>query len=231
MITLQQTNMNKKEKKKALRRLYGRNMPYEIMLFITIVVQLCVVDFVLSITYHFNILKEDALYVMIPFLAFMIELLYIVFLLLNHYRHCALLKEKYEELPSYQKEELLQLAHGYKRNQGICFNENFIYGLLTESIGKGKAVYVNTFLYVDLSEISWLYKISTSVATWSQYGAAASSIIRTPQDDQIKFYTYNGKHYHGKKSYTDMNKLFSLLHEKSPACKLGYRKDWEALYK
>ncbi len=222
--------MNERQTKKTLKRLYGRNPAFEIMLCITITFLLAFL-FVFLWFLQFIVPSEEDGIILILLIVLLVEAAYILSLLVRHYKHSARLKEKYNELPPYRKEELLRLAKPYKRKHGTRFNENYIYGIFTESRGHRKLPNVSTFLYVDLSEIAWIYVRTESMMTWSPYGAMGSSAIRTPQSDQIIFYTHNGTCYKGSAFYTDTDALFAMIRKKSPACKFGYKKEWENLYK
>ena len=222
--------MNERQKEKTLKRLYGRNPAFEILLSVTLVIMLFFLFFILCLSTTLHI-EDTGSILAILILLFCAECAYILSLLTGQVKHSKQLKEKYNELPHYQQEELLRLAQPYKRKHGTRFNEHYIYGMMTESRKHSKLPYVNTFLYVDLSQITWIYLKTESIMTWSPQGSIGSNVVRSPQGDLIVLHTHDGKRYKAGALYTNTDALFSMIRQKNPSCKLGYKKEWEALYK
>ena len=223
--------MTEKQRECALKRLYGRNTKAEIKWIVvsTVLLLLCVV--VTNIFFVFKLFDDSTQGEKIGFgIAMMLpvaEALYFLWNLIVHFKHCAELKERYHNLPYFQQEELLKLAYKYNPEWGICYNDEYILGMVSNAKKKGMIGMMTPkeFDYVALSDVIWIYKRIVSAASWDMY--SGGSLIRMPQEDQIVFYVRDGRKFAGLGGDADMEHLFSTVRAKSPMCKCGYRKEWE----
>lgn len=217
--------MTAKEEKKALGRLYGKAtgivVMCEIMLFIEALV---LVGVFILLKMNGEVDWEYMTGPIVLIAIIVVEMLFFIYNLLGQRKHCRILKEKYEALPSHKQKELLMLAHKYRKKAGVCFNENYIYGIMSETReNRKKATYIRKFLYVDIRELSWIYKIENSIVMVNSYTNQPSS-VHTGNDDKICFFTRDGKCFQGGAKYTDTKALVEAIRSKNPSCKIGYKK-------
>lgn len=217
--------MTKKQLKKAYKLLIGRNVTNEICIFsfFALTVICAFILFLLGLS------KEEIL----PSILFIcsINIVYLI-LIFAHFMHCRLLKEKYEQLPEFQKEQLLELAGNYSYKHGVEFNSDFIYGGMSMSrSSRIKLFNMISFTYIPISDLTWVYKTETSMVYSSTYFGNISTPLATPNDDRIFMYTYDGKCYRGFSKNIDITKLSHAISSKNSSCILGYSKEKEKKFK
>lgn len=220
--------MTEKQRACALKRLYGRNPKAEITWIVlsAILLLLCVVGaFVFKEKDDYT--QGEKIIVGIVMLLPVAEALYFLWNLTVHFKHCAKLKERYHNLPCFQQEGLLRLAYKYNPKQGICYNDKYILGMVSNAKKKGMIGMIapKEFEYAALSDVIWIYKRIVSAASWNMY--LGSSLTRMPQEDQIVFYVRDGRKFAGLGGDADMEHLFDTVRARNPMCKCGYRKEWE----
>lgn len=224
--------MTNREKKKSLDILYGKSSGIVVSLIMTATLMLLVLIFVLWLVVGGKLGLQDSVGVMLAEVVilglFLGVFAIIIDLIVGYYVHCNILKHEFENLWEWKKEKLLVLAHNYGSRKGIYVADDYIYGLMTEQRhGRKRGVYTLTFRYIEFSEVIWAYKIERHIAVTN----ANPTIITTPKvvpyEKKLRLYTRDGRYFEGKCSEMENQKLFDMLREKNPSCKLGYKKEWK----
>lgn len=223
-------NLTEKERKKALQRLYGKapGIAAMLMVFLVLVVIMGIVCIGIFATFGMEDNLEAGICILtLGLLIGGISLLF-VSMLADYFIRSKRLKEKYETLPSWRKEKLLYLAHTYDKSDGICFDEDYIYGILSEAKrGKETQPYVIAFLYIDIQELAWAYRVENYTAI----STAHSNQTYYNRENMIRFYTHDGTRFQGRSGYTDEEGLLKMIQQQNPKCRLGYKKEWEKEWK
>ena len=220
-------DLTEREKKKALKRLYGKSTGLIAVVLLLFLIMLLCGTMVCLLVFWFGMENLEETILMYLFLAVYVGIVfYFLDLITGYFIHCRILKEQYENLPHWKKEKLLLLAHKYKRNQGICCDGQYVYGIMVELRRKRKKmVYMRTFRYVEISELIWVHRINEYVHM--QSGIEPNSTNYVVQGAQIlRMYIQDGRYLQGDCSKFEVSELFELLREKNPRCRLGYRKEW-----
>ncbi len=224
--------MTEREKKRAEEILCGKSPGIVVSLIMTAILMLFVLLLVLWLwsagKIKFLNSIGEMLGVLLVFVFFIAVFAIIIDLIVGYFVHCNYLKQQFDNLPKWKKEKLLILAYNYGNRKQIYVEENYIYGRMTEQRhGRKRGVYTITFRYIDLSEIVWAYRIERSIAMTSANSAMSTPPNVVPYDKKLRLYTRDGRYFQGNCSEKHNQKLFEVLMEKNPSCKLGYKKEWE----
>lgn len=223
--------MTERKRKNALRRLYGRVPVMEILLYIFIAY--LAAFFCFGIVLICTIFKSEPLgflvFITVLSLLIMGIALWLLEMILAHFKQCRGMKADYEALSGQERNELLRLAASYRPKRGICFNRTYLYGNMRQLRKKFKKLtYLPNFHYVRFQEIAWVYKIEESMA---MYDTMLMTSSRLQTNTILRIYLYNGKCLQGNGRYTDLNTLAEQIRAQNPGCRCGYRKEWEEYFK
>lgn len=220
------TSLTEKERKKALQRLYGKapGMVALLIIFLVLCLSLLIVSVVvLHLFGGVDNLESGIIIFTLLLLIGGISLLFMS-MLADYLIRSKRLQEQYETLPGWRKEKLLYLAHTYDKRDGICFDEDYIYGNLGQAKrGKETQPMVLAFLYIDIRELAWAYRVENFTAISTPHANQAYYC----RENLIRFYTHDGTRFQGKSRYTDEEGLLKMIQQQNPNCRLGYRKEWE----
>lgn len=159
---------------------------------------------------------------------FIIMFVIIIDMIVGYFVHCNILKEQFENLPEWKKEKLLFLAHNYGNRKQIYVEDNYIYGVMSEQRhGRKIGVYTLTFRYIDFSEVVWAYKIERQIVMGGMNSAMVPTSNAVVHDKKLRLYTRDGRYFQGTCSESENEKIFKMLKEKNPSCKLGYKEEWK----
>ena len=219
--------MTDKERKKAQDRLCGKTPRIIILLMTTMVIELIVFLVLVSLTIW--LAMEDSpppatVVVLVLYAAFLV---YFYDLVAGYYAHCRILKQQFEFLPQWKQEKLLNLAHSYGKSKNIYTKDHYIYGMIREQRhGRKKSVYPVAFRYLEPSEIIWAHIIENqTMVSNSMTHMAPTSTVHS--DYWIRLYLLDGRYVQGTYTQDAVQKIFALLKEQNPSCKLGYKKEWK----
>ncbi|MDE7479439.1 MAG: hypothetical protein K2M91_16140 [Lachnospiraceae bacterium] len=223
--------MTEKKRKNALRCLYGRAPVMEILLIIFIVYLAAFFcgTAVLTVLLFISEPISELLVMIVLCLLFLGLTLYILEMIMAHFKQCKEMETAYKALSGQEQDALLRIAASYQPKRGICFNETYLFGNMRQLRRKSKKLtYLPNFHYVHLQEIAWIYKIEQNVAMVNTT-MMTSHTVQTYSD--LRVHLYNGERLQGDCRYTDLDTLFELIKAQNPGCKIGYRKEWEAYFK
>lgn len=227
-----ETNLTKEERNKALQRLYGKAPGVAAALIIFLVIEVIGVVGMILLMPLMNLSQDPVLAIVmcIFLLLYGLLIVWMGLMVADYFKHSKYLKEKYEALPGWRKEKLLYLAHNYDKRDGICIEEDYIYGIMSEAKrGKENHPHVVVFLYIDIKELAWAYRVEnyTAVSTTNSVG----SQTYYSRENKMRFITESGSCFQGKSGKTDEQGLLQMIQKRNPKCRLGYKKEWEKEWK
>lgn len=224
--------MTDREKKRAKDILCGKSTGMIVLLVMVAILLLVVLMFCAWLGDGDKLGFQDSVGVMLVALlivgSIIVIFAIIIDLIVGYFVRCNILKQEFENLPGWKKEKLLVLAHKYGKSKQIHVEENYIYGVMAEQRhGRKRGRYTIAFRYIDLSEVVWAYKIERYIAMTGMNPSIATKPNVVPYEKTLRLYIRDGRYFQGKCSEKENQKLFEMLKEKNPSCKLGYKKEWK----
>ncbi len=223
--------MTDRKRNSVLKRLYGRAPVMEILLFIFVAYLaafLCITVVAIAVIF---VSEPPGVLLFISFLCLLLMgiALYMLEMIIAHFKQCKEMEASYKALSGREQNELFQIAASYQPKKRICFNGTYLYGNMRQLRKKCKKLtYLPSFHYVRLREIAWIYKIEQSMAM-ADTTLMTSNMIQT--NTILRVHLYHGERLQGDCRYTDLNTLSELIKVQNPGCKIGYRKEWEEYFK
>ncbi|MCI8326536.1 MAG: hypothetical protein HFI37_02020 [Lachnospiraceae bacterium] len=222
--------MTDRKRKNVLKRLYGRVPAMEILLLIFIVYLtafLCITVVAIATIFVSEPLGI-LLFITVLCLLMMGIALYILEMIIAHFKQCKRMEVSYKALSGQEQNELFHIAASYQPKKRICFNGTYLYGNMRQLRKKCKKLaYLPNFHYVRLQEIAWIYKIEQSTVMVDTT-LLTGNMMQT--DTILRVHLYHGERLQGDCRYTDLNTLFELIQVQNPGCKIGYWKEWEEYF-